>query len=326
MEYGTVILGGTFDRFHVGHEVFLDKAFQYSNRVVIGLTTQKMLQKIVSQDSIWPYEKRKKAIEEFAEKYCKDFDIFPIEDKYGPSTDMENLDAIFATEETKKTCQRINQVRKKNGLKPLKIITVPFVYAEDCRKISSSRIRDEEIDRNGRILVDYSITGKLREDLKTPRSKLFEGDNSTATKDLISYIHDESIGSIICVGDQVSYDFLESGFKPRNIIIDGKIERKQTNNSEKMMRKYKHRFSLVNPSGIISKESWSILKSALEKYSAVMVDGEEDLLVFPLALLSKNNTGIVYGQPGRGKVIVRVDEYKKEEVRKLLSGFSTIPR
>jgi pantetheine-phosphate adenylyltransferase len=326
MEYEKVILGGTFDRFHAGHEIFLDKAFNSAKKVLIGITTPDMLKKIILQDSIWPYERRMKDVEEFAKKYGKEFEIFPIEDVFGPSTKMEDLDAIVATEDTKHTCERINSIRKRNGLKSLGIIMVPFAYAEDCRSISSSRIRGGEIDRNGKILVDYSITDRLRGDLKKPRSMIFEGDNLTVTKDMISYIKEEGIENIICVGDEVSHDLLENDFKPRNIIVDGKVERKQTGYFNGMIRKYKDRFSLSNPLGIISKESWSVLKNALEKYSAVIVDGEEDLLVFPAALLAKNNTGIVYGQPGRGKVIVRVDEYKKEEVRKLLAGFDTIPR
>ncbi len=326
MKYDKVILGGTFDRFHLGHEAFLDKAFQYAKKVLIGITTPHMLKKIVFQNSIWPYERRKKNVEEFAKKYGKEYEIFPIEDVFGPSIEMKDLDAIIATEETKHTCERINNIRKKKGLKTLDIITVQYVYAEDCRIISSSRIRDREIDRNGKILVDYSIADRLREDLKKPRSTIFEGDNLTVTKDTISYIHEQHLDNLVCVGDEVSHDFFENGYKPKNIIIDGKVERKKTRYFNGMIRKYKDRFSLSNPSGIISKESWSILKNALEKYSVVIVDGEEDLLVFPAVLLAKNNTAIVYGQPGRGKVIVRVNDDKKEEVRKLLSEFNTIHR
>jgi len=62
----------------------------------------------------------------------------------------------------------------------------------------------------------------------------------------------------------------------------------------------------------------------LEKESAILVKGEEDLLVIPTLLLAKNNTAIVYGQPGRGKVIVVVDEDKKEIWRKRLAEFETV--
>ncbi len=321
--YNTVILGGTFDRFHVGHESFLDKAFQSAKKVMIGITTSYMLKKMVFQDSIWSYEKRKKTVEEFAKKYGKEFEIFPIEDIFGPSIEREDLDAIVATEETMHTCERINYIRKKDGLKPLEIIRVPYVYSEDRRKISSSRIRKGEIDRNGKILVDYLITERLKEDFKTPASRIFEGDNATVTKDVIRYIQKKGFDSIICVGDEISRDLLNSGFKPKNIIVDGKVMREPIDYLEKILKNYSKRFKLKNPAGTISRYSWGVIKEALKKQSAVLVEGEEDLLTIPTLLLAEKNTAIVYGQPGRGKVIIEVDENKKEIWKKRLAEFDT---
>jgi len=319
----TVILGGTFDRFHVGHEAFLDKAFRSAKKVLIGLTTSDMLKKIVFQNSIWPYERRKKIIEEFAKKYGKEFLIFPIEDIFGPSIEREDLDAIIATEETRHTCERINHMRKRKELKPLEIIFVPYVYSEDCRIISSSRIRNEEIDRQGKVLVDYLITKRLKEELRTPASKIFEGDNVTVTKDVIDYVKEEKFDSVICIGDEVSRDFLDNGFKPKNIIVDGKVMRKSIDYLDKILKPYAKKFNLKNPAGMISKNTWIIVKDALKTESAVLVKGEEDLLVIPSLLLAKNNTAIIYGQPGRGKVVVKIDDEKKEIWRKRLAEFET---
>ena len=321
--YNTVILGGTFDRFHVGHEAFLDKAFKSAKKVLIGLTTSDMLKKIVFQNSIWPYEKRKKTIEEFAKKYGKEFLIFPIEDIFGPSIEREDLDAIIATDETRHTCETINQIRKRKGLKSLEIIHVPYVYSEDCRKISSSRIRNGEIDRKGKVLIDYLITKRLKEELKTPASKIFEGDNATVTKDVIDYFKEEKIDSVICIGDEVSRDFLNNGFKPKNIIVDGKVMRKSIDYLDKILQPYAKKINLNNPAGMISKYAWGTVTDALKKESAVVVKGEEDLLVIPTLLLAKNNTAIIYGQPGRGKVVVRIDDEKKEIWRKRLAEFET---
>ena len=322
--YNKVILGRTFDRFHIGHEAFLDKAFRSSKKVLIGLTTSDMLKKVILQNSIWPYDRRKKSLEEFAKRYGKQFEIFPIEDIFGPSIEIENLDAINATEETRHTCERINQIRKRKGLKPLEILLVPYVYSEDCRKISSSRIRNGEIDRQGKVLVDYLITKRLKEELKTPASKIFEGDNVTVTKDVIDYIKEENFDSVICIGDEVSRDFLDNGFKPKNIIVDGKVMRRSIDYLDKILKPYAKKFNLKNPAGMISKYAWGAVRDALKKESAVVVKGEEDLLVIPTLLLAKNNTAIIYGQPGRGKVVVRVDDEKKEIWRKRLAEFETV--
>ena len=326
MEYDSIITGGTFDRFHAGHEAFLDKAFRSGKKIIIGLTTPSMLKKIVRQNSIWPFEERKKTVESFAKKYKKQFSIVAIEDIFGPSTEIEDLDAIIATEETRPTCERINQIRKRKGLKPLKIIHVPWVYSEDCRIISSSRIRKGEIDRQGRVLVDYSITERLREELRTPISKIFEGDNFTVTKDVISHIKEEDIEDVICVGDEVSRDLLDNNFKPKNIIVDGKVMRKPIDYLDKILEPYRNKLSLNNPAGKIAKEAWKIISQAFKKESAVVVEGEEDLLTIPAILLAKKDSAVIYGQPGRGKVVIRVDEKRKEICRKRLAEFEATHR
>ncbi len=77
--------------------------------------------------------------------------IKPIKDKYGPSIRGE-FDAIVISPETKPTAEEINDKRRQNMKKPLKIVQIPFVLANDGAHISSSRIRKKEIDENGRIL------------------------------------------------------------------------------------------------------------------------------------------------------------------------------
>ncbi len=320
----TVIVGGTFDRLHAGHKAFLDKAFKSGEKVIIGLTTPSMLEKIVMQNSIWSFEKRRKAVEDFVKKYRKKFEIVPIYDIFGPSIEREDLDIIVATEETRKTCERINVIRRRKGLNPLEIIEIPYVYGEDGRKISSSRIRKGEIDREGRILVDYVVTERLREELRLkPIGILFEGDNETVTKDIISSIEEEKVERIVCVGDVVSHDFLKAGFKPHNIIIDGKVMRKPVDYKDYLLSHYSRKFSLKNPRGRIVKESWNLIKNAMSGESAVFVEGEEDLLAFPVILHSGKDSAIIYGQPGRGKVLIIIDDTVKEEARRRLAQFET---
>jgi uncharacterized protein (UPF0218 family) len=162
--------------------------------------------------------------------------------------------------------------------------------------------------------------------LKKPLGKIFEGDNNFATKNLLSYVKKEKIDNLVCVGDQVSYDLINSNYKPKNIIIDGKVMRDPIDFAQSLLDLYSNKFTLNNPAGKISIESWRILREALEKESAAFVKGEDDLLVFPSVLQSNNKTAVVYGQPGRGKVLVEVNDDKKEELRKILTEFDTILR
>jgi len=321
-----VVVGGTFDRFHAGHEFFLSKAFEFGDKVLIGLTTPHMLKKLVRRNSIWSFDKRKKLVEDFVKKYGKEFKIIPIEDIFGPTTELKDLDAIVSTEETLPTCERINEIRKKKGLKRLRIILLPYIYSEDCRVISSSRIREGEIDREGKVLIDYKITDRLKEELRRPMSKIIEGENKSVTKDLISYIKKQKFEDIICVGDVVSRDLLEHGFKPKNVVIDGRVMKEPIDYKDFILQHYTKRFLIDNPPGMISKDVWRTMIYALRTKSAIVVKGEEDLLAIPAVLLAKDNSAVIYGQPHRGKVITKVDEDRKERVRKILGEFKIIKK
>jgi len=324
MQYENVVAAGTFDRFHKGHELFLETAFKSGKKVFIGLTTPEMLHKKTKQNSIWKYEKRKKVVEGFVKKFKKECIVSPIEDPFKPATEMKDFDAIVATEETKENCEKINRIRENKGLKPLKIILAPYAYADDGRVISSSRIRNGEIDREGRVLVDYCLTEDLRKEFEEPVNPIFKGDNKPMTKVLVSYIKNKGVKTIICVGDEVSYDLLKSGFKPKNVIIDGKIKKNESSYKDFILKNYPNKFTVDNPPGAISKNVWGVVKEALGTKSVIFINGEEDLLTYPAVLLAENNSVVIYGQPDQGKVVVRVDEDKKEKLRKKLGEFKTV--
>jgi len=48
--------------------------------------------------------------------------------------------------------QKINRLREKSGLKPMKISVIEYQMAQDQIRISSTRIVDGKIDRHGKIL------------------------------------------------------------------------------------------------------------------------------------------------------------------------------
>lgn len=150
-----VCIGGTFDIIHKGHELLISKAFEISNEngtVFIGITSDDLI-KNKKETKSFPY--RKKSVEEFLEKKER-LDkaiIKPISDKFGPTVD-EDFDAIVVSPETVKTAEEINKIRKIKGKKPIKIVKIPFVLADDGKPISSTRIRKGEIDTEGHIITD----------------------------------------------------------------------------------------------------------------------------------------------------------------------------
>ncbi|MBU4481787.1 phosphopantetheine adenylyltransferase [Patescibacteria group bacterium] len=147
-----VVIGGTFETLHKGHLALFKKAFELGE-VFIGLTSDELAQKHKKR-KVKDFKERKKELKEFIKKK---FSINPklvkIEDKFGPALKNE-FDYIIVSPETYKTAILLNEEREKTGKKPLKIIKINFVLAEDGKPISDSRILAGEIDREGKITKD----------------------------------------------------------------------------------------------------------------------------------------------------------------------------
>ena len=66
-------------------------------------------------------------------------------DEYGPAANGD-YDAIIVSTETFKNAEELNKKRIEKGKKPLKLIKIPYILAEDKKPISSTRIYENEID------------------------------------------------------------------------------------------------------------------------------------------------------------------------------------
>jgi len=87
-------------------------------------------------------------------------------------------------------------------------------------------------------------------------------------------------------------------------------------------RSISQRVLCQNPAGTITRDLVGALRRAIDSPPAlVIVEGEEDLAVIPLALLVAPGSIVIYGQPGEGVVIRRIDEGAREDARRLLSFF-----
>jgi len=149
-----VAVGGTFDHLHCGHKKLLLKAFEVGEKVIIGLTTEKMIKNKILGHGILSFNERKRELENFLreEGLLNRCEIFPLDDVYGPTITNKNIEGLVVSEETFGRALEINKIRVSKGMSPLIIFVIPLLLAEDRKPISSHRIRSGEIDRNGRIL------------------------------------------------------------------------------------------------------------------------------------------------------------------------------
>ena len=148
--FDTIATGGTFDILHKGHYTLLLRAFEVGKQVIIGISSDNYAtikkKKITNE-----YPIRLKNLKRFIEdKFNKsNYSIYELNDFYGPTVLTNDVQAIVTTEGTKENCIKINELRKSKGLPQLEIIIVPLVKDQDGKVISSTRIREGEIDING---------------------------------------------------------------------------------------------------------------------------------------------------------------------------------
>ncbi|NLF87386.1 phosphopantetheine adenylyltransferase [Candidatus Bathyarchaeota archaeon] len=153
-EYRKVAVGGTFDQLHSGHKALLGRAFEVGEKVVIGLTSDSFVAKLNKQHKTASYRDRQYDLEAYLAQqgWLDRAEIVPLEDSFGLTIKGRGLEAIIVSEETEQVAVSINQKRLSTGHKPLGIVTVCMVPAENHNPISTTRIRRGEIDRNGHML------------------------------------------------------------------------------------------------------------------------------------------------------------------------------
>lgn len=146
-----VAVGGTFDALHRGHKILLRTAFRAGDRVLIGLSRNGFVRRLVKNHRVDPYPKRKRELVSFLKKeqLLERAKIIPLDDSYGPTINDSTVSALVVSRMTKKMADKINRVRIRRGLEPLPVVSIGMVVAEDFEPISSTRIRAGEIDREG---------------------------------------------------------------------------------------------------------------------------------------------------------------------------------
>ena len=327
-----IVCGGTFDHFHKGHRIFLEHALSLSNKIIIGLTSNEYVwsSKLSIQNSklIEDYEARKKGLEDFLiQKKVQDrTSVLKINDLFGPTLSESLIDGIVISKNTKKGAEIINQKRKKLNLNPLRIFISPSVNARDGKFISSARIRNGEIDREGKLYIkpvwlkiNLILPEILRKEFKKPFGTLIV--NVPKRQNHFNWI--------VSVGDVTTKKLNQLSINQKISVIDFKVARKKTFSSFSDLGFFGNETVITaeNPAGHIMHDLFSksldIFESDFEKRVIFKIIGEEDLVVLPLALAAPLGTIIYYGQPGQGIMQVEVSEEIKKIAFGLVDRFET---
>lgn len=155
-------LGGTFTSLHRGHLAILREASKYS-RITIGLASDEFAKRM----KIHPCDKYscrlstlRRALSRI--KMSGRTKVVKIDDSAGPAATAKGPATLVVSAETEKSALQINRKRKRKGLAPLKISVVQMQHGEDGIRLSSTRILQGKISREGRRLspVRFAVGSK----------------------------------------------------------------------------------------------------------------------------------------------------------------------
>ncbi len=151
-KFDLVAMGGTFDVIHRGHITLLSEAFSISTKVIIGLTSDEMaLRKGKNLQN--DYSKRLDKLVKTIEKSFPNmvFEISKLDNDFGPAVLEKEVQALVVSGETSNQGEILNQFRKQKNLPSVDIVVVPMVLAKDGTRISTTRIKNQEIDHDGNL-------------------------------------------------------------------------------------------------------------------------------------------------------------------------------
>lgn len=306
-KYKKIALGGTFDLLHKGHKALILKAFEVGKFVTIGITTDEFNKK-ESKKTFEDQKQRLKSLKFFLKG--RKYTVVWLNDIFGTTLNDPQLRAIVVSPETKAAAQLINKKRVKKGLKSLDIITLPLMKDQDGKVISSTRVKNGEIDPAGisyrKLLLKSAgkkLPEKVRDELKKPLGKI------------IPAMDIKQVGfNTVSVGDITTQKLLQAGIAPKLAVVDHLVGRQLIPEWSTPTIK------IVNQPGRISKSLILAIEKGLKsgKNQTILVKGEEDLATIPAILLAPLGTNIVYGQPQKGAVLVNVNLGIKNKLYKLL--------
>ncbi|UCC33806.1 MAG: pantetheine-phosphate adenylyltransferase [Candidatus Bathyarchaeota archaeon] len=152
--FKAVAVGGTFDELHKGHRTLLMKAFEVGERVSIGLSSDEFAKELRKPHTVASYTKRLDDLKRFLISHglSDRAEIITLTDPHGVTLSEGLVEALVVSRETEPTANEINDRRRDKGLQPLELIVIEMVPAENHTPISTTKVREGLIDREGRLL------------------------------------------------------------------------------------------------------------------------------------------------------------------------------
>lgn len=319
-------VGGTFDRFHKGHQSLLFSSFQKSERVTIGISSDEFAGKRL-KTNFEDYQTRFKQVEGFLQtnNFHARASIVKLDDVFGTTLTDNTIDSVIVTKETMEGARKINLERAKKGLSELKVTVIPLVLGQRQKVISSTNIRSGITNRFGEDYflkignVKYILPDESRPLISKPQGKII------SEKDLELFDFSK-YSKIILVGDIVTKTFIKHEFKFDLAVVDLKTKKRRLFKSlaDLGLNQVNNLVTVKNKRGTITKTTTKAIRNTIIRNlsaAVIKVIGEEDLAVIPVVILAPLTSLVFYGQRDEGIVCIEVTEKTKEKFTKLLGYF-----
>lgn len=151
-KFKIVALGGTFDIIHKGHRALLQKGFSIASEVIIGLTSDEFAIKKGKKLS-HNYSQRFESLKSVIDKNFPNsrYEINKLDNDFGPAVLKNEVEALIVSEEKIEQGEVLNKLRSQKHLSPVAVVSVQMVLAKDGKRISTTRIKNSEIDAEGNL-------------------------------------------------------------------------------------------------------------------------------------------------------------------------------
>ncbi len=168
----------------------------------------------------------------------------------------------------------------------------------------------------------YRLNTYLREEFRRPLGVVVKN------SELDSYVKDLEVddATLVTVGDRTTEYFVSRGRRPALQVVDA-LEKRTRRMAP--VGGFDRMTNVSNPAGGLDGDAIELVRTELAAGGAsrVLVNGEEDLLLLPAVLFSKDGADVFYGQPNEGMVHVEVSPQVRRRVADMLSrmGYRTPP-
>ncbi len=160
------------------------------------------------------------------------------------------------------------------------------------------------------------IPGHIKKQLKRPLGKLH--------KDFRVLRKLSHTRRIISVGDVCTLSLLAMGIRPHLAVFDYRFMRRKLDsgmiNILKLNFKKPKRYR--NPPGTLSEKILADARRLIDKGGSVLIEGEEDLTALAFIASASRSDIVVYGQPGKGLVVVEPNKKIKDRIGRWLASVS----